>query len=236
MAGAQLTLTPIEVDTGEPLDDGWRLAVDAEGNFRSTPLDPGLYLLEIRATGYHPLDESVVVRTGLSVSLDIRLAPDALDLEGIVVTTRRNLHLEEGGFYARQSEGLGTFFTREDLAQLNIVQPTEIFRLMAGVTLVYGSPPTAPLLVFRQGCRPDIVIDGTNMGPDVRLDDVTAVDFIEGIEVYRGASVPGTLSRSPCGAVIVWTLSRDPDRGSPLGWKRLIVVGVLVLLGQIIRP
>lgn len=233
---AVVILAPVADDTDESVGPSYTLGVDDEGRFRSPSLEAGRYLVGIRAPGYHPLDERVTVRGGRAVVLEVQLAPAALDIEGVVVSVERNLFMEEGGFYARRREGLGTFFTREELSDLGVVRPTDVFRHLAGVTFDYAGSPTAPLLVFRQGCRPDIIIDGTNHGPEVRLDDVTAIDFIEGVEIYRGATAPGTLSRSPCGAVIVWTLSRDPEGGSSFGWKKWTLIAVIVVLGQLLRP
>jgi hypothetical protein len=210
--------------------------LDPDGRVRTSPLPPGRYLLEVRAPGYQPLDDRLEVRGPSPASLSVQLAPEVMEVEGVAALATRNPFLEEGGFYERQAQGFGVTFTREQLASLGVYQTSDVFRTLSGVGFDYAGSPTAPFISFRQGCRPDVVLDGANLGPNVRLDDLVNPSDIEGLEVYRGATVPGTLSSSSCGAVMVWTLSRTPEGARPFSWNRIIFGAVVLALAQLIRP
>lgn len=234
--GAVVTLTPVDGE-GAPRGQPRVYGTDASGGFRTAPMGSGLHLLDARAPGYQTLVQTIDVEGPSPVTLTFQLAPDVLEVEGVAGTAERNPFLDRGGFYDRQRRGLGSHYTRDELARLGIYQTTDLFRTLSGVEFDYAGSPTSPFIRFRQGCLPDIVVDGANLGPEVRLDDVVIPSAIEGLEVYRGAGmVPGSLSNSSCGAVIVWTLSRDPEGARPFSWNRLIFGVVVVAIAQIIRP
>ncbi len=235
VTAALVTLTRLD-ETGERAGQARVLGLDTDGRVRTPPLPGGVHLLEVRAPGYQPLDEQIELRGPSPASLTIQLAPEVVELEGVAALATRNPFLEEGGFYERQAQGFGVTFTRQELARLGVYQTTDVMRTLSGVNFDYAGSPTAPYILFRQGCRPDIVLDGTNLGPDVRLDDLVNPADLEGLEVYRGATVPGTLSSSSCGAVVVWTLSRTPEGARPFSWNRIIFGAVVLGLAQLIRP
>lgn len=236
VVGAVVTLTPVDED-GAPLGAGRVYGTDQEGRFRTIPLNPGLYVLDTRAPGYQALVQTLQVSGPSPVTLTVQLAPDVMEVEGVAVLGTRNPFLEEAGFYERQRQGFGLSFTREDLVLLGVYQTSDVFRTVSGTALDYAGSPTSPFVRFRQGCRPDVVLDGANLGPDVRIDDLVIPTDIEGLEVFRGGgTVPSTLSNSPCGAVLIWTLSRNPEGADPFNWNRLIFGAVILALAQLIRP
>jgi hypothetical protein len=207
---------------------------DADGRFALEALPVGQYRLVVDALGYRTLTEEVKIEGASPFSLSIRLAPEAIELEGIVVASVRNPWLEERGFYRRQLRGMGTTFTADEIRDLRIHQITDLFRMVSGVTLQGAGSPVSPYVLFRGGCRPDVVIDGTNLGPNVRIDDQVFPRDVQGIEIYRGATSPGLFSSSSCGAVLLWTLGAASREGRPWSWWRAGLAGGILLMGYIL--
>jgi hypothetical protein len=233
--GAVVTLTPVD-DEGAPLGDGRTYGSDGGGRISTVPLPRGRYLLEARAPSYQAHAEMIQVVPPSPMRVMIEVTPEIVALEGVAGVAERNPFLDEGGFYERRDQGFGVTYTREDLARMGVYQTTDVFRTLSGVTLDYAGSPVSPLLRFRQGCRPDVVLDGTNLGPDVRIDDLANPSDIEGLEVYRGAGGPGTLSNNTCGSVIIWTLSRRFEDAQPFAWNRVIFGIVVLVIAEILRP
>ncbi|CAN5744469.1 hypothetical protein BH23GEM11_BH23GEM11_21540 [soil metagenome] len=233
--GAVVTLTPVD-DAGAAVGDARAYGTDPAGRLSTGPLERGRYLLDARAPSYRGHSEVIEVVGPSPLRLSVQLEPDILALEEVEGTAARNPFLDEGGFYERRSQGFGQTYTREELALMGVFQTSDVFRTLSGVTLDYAGSPVSPILRFRQGCRPDIVLDGTNLGPDVRIDDLVNPTDIQGLEVYRGAGSPGTLSSNSCGSVIVWTLSRQIEGARPFSWHRVILGLVLLTIAEIIRP
>jgi hypothetical protein len=238
ISGAVVTLTPLGTD-GNPLlpgTGGTVVGTDEDGRVRLSALAPGRYAVDVRAPSYRALEETLLLVGPPPVTVTIQLSPDVVALDGLVAIAERNPFLDSGGFYERQARGLGVTFTRRELEATGVFQATDVFRSLSGTTLDYAGSPTSPFVRFRGGCRPDIVVDGANLGGNVRLDDVVNPSTIEGLEVYRGTTVPGTLSDNPCGAVLIWTLRPVSAEDDPFSWRQLAFGVVTVVLFQLIRP
>lgn len=237
--------------TGEPVagaslrfrqgdDQAWvgaEVSTNEEGQYATPPLDPGTYELRVQHVAFETFETEIEVAGASPMTVSIELVQDAVELEAIAVTATRNPFLQRSGFYERQRSGLGLVFTREELQARGVYNLTDVFRGIAGTSLDYAGQPTSPLVVFRQGCRPDLVVDGLNYGPGVRMDDLVSASDIEGMEIYRGASTtPGTLSSSECGAVLLWTQSDDFEDAEVFSWTR-VAIGVVILgVAQLFRP
>ncbi|HZD04072.1 MAG TPA: hypothetical protein VE173_04115, partial [Longimicrobiales bacterium] len=57
---------------------------------------------------------------------------------------------------------------------------------------------------------------------------------IEAIEVYSTAGVPPRYAGNACGVVLVWTRVARPVHSDSSFWKRLAIVGSLVLGGFLV--
>jgi len=213
---------------------GGTTLTDTDGRFAFEALPVGRYRLSVDALGYRTLSEEVKIEGASPFTLSVRLAPEAIELEGIVVASVRNPWLEERGFYRRQLRGMGTTFTADDIRDLRIHQVTDLFRMVSGVTLQGAGSPVSPFISFRGGCRPDVVIDGTNFGPNVRIDDQVLPGDVQGIEIYRGATTPGLFSFNSCGAVLIWTLGAASREGQPWSWWRAGFAGGVLLMGYLL--
>jgi hypothetical protein len=226
---ASLRLSP--ADASEP---SHQALSDEDGRFELVGVPPGMFQLEVQALGFHEMGEQIEVGERGPVDIRIEIVPQALELEPVVVTVTRRGYLERTGFYSRRQRGVGTHLTRDQFVQRANFQVSDVFRTIPGarVTERSGLGRTADVS-FRGGCRPDVFIDGIQTVAGTSVDEVLAVQDVEAMEVYRGATVPVEFSRGSCGAVVVWT--REPGQGTqPFSWRRLLagagfVAGALLL-------
>lgn len=203
---------------------------DEDGRFLFTALAPGRYFLEIRTLGYRTARDSLEVTPGSLTLVEAELAPEALELEPIVVTTTRRGRLDTAGFEDRRRLGIGSFLAGDEIRS-TASRASDLLRGQAGVRVVPLPGRSAGEIRMRGECRPDLVIDGMRVRPGggLSIDDLVSASDVEALEIYRGAQAPPQYSSSSCGAVLVWTRLPDPtlERGSP--WKRLLVAGGLAL-------
>lgn len=234
-------LAAVQLRFRQGRDESWigaEVLTDEDGNYRTPALEPGQYQVRVQLVGYTTLESVVEVAGASPMTIDVQLSREAVELESIAVVARRNAYLERSGFYERQRAGLGLVYDRSDLEGRGFSEVTDLFRTIAGVELRASESILSPYIWFRRmGCRPDIVLDGTNYGPDTRVNDYLTMQQVEGIEVYRGASTnPATLSSSNCGSVVIWTMSDDFEDGERFGWARVVIGVVVVGLVQLLRP
>ena len=237
---ARLRLVPLTEIEGDTLQGQAEMAArsqgpdvlsDAAGAFRWDRVLPGRYQLEVTALGYRPLEKEVRIQGAPPVEIRVELVPEALALEPVVVVVLRSPRLHAAGFYQRREQGGGRFMDREEIERRGSSRVTDLVRGLAGVQIQPTRAGQVPRVVLRGGCRPDIVVDGMNLGPNISPDDVLSPGDLEGIEVHSGASAPAGLSRGSCGMLVFWTA--DPAvRGGTRPWSRgrLIAGAAFVLL------
>jgi hypothetical protein len=204
---------------------------DSVGAFRWPRIPQGLYRLEVSAFGYRGIDQEIVIRGAPPVEIRLELVPEALMLDPVVVVVLRSPRLEAGGFYSRRQTGQGTFFDRDEIERRFPSRTSDLLRGLAGVQVQTGPAGQGGRLLIRGTCRPDIVIDGLNLGPNVFPDDLLLPGDIEGVEVHRGPTGPVQYSRGACGMILFWTADpavRGGDR--PFSRRRLLVAVGFILL------
>lgn len=199
-----------------------------DGTFRFQALSVGRYTVSTRMLGYHDLEERLRVEGASPMALDIGLVPEAVELEPLVVRSVRSRVLHNAGFYQRRQRGMGRTFTREEIQQRGTSRTTDLLRQVPGVSVRSGGRNPSPLVFFRAGCRPDIVVDGHNLGVDVAIDDMIQPWTMEGIEVYVGMTAPPMYSSNSCGAVLIWSLDPSTQEGTPLTWRRVFAAAAFV--------
>lgn len=213
----------------------WRGETARSGRFRSDPIPAATYELRVEALGFPTLQQEIEFTGGGEIDLRIELAPEAVELEPLVVTARRQTRLERNGFYDRRRLGMGHTRTREDIDALNPFRFSDIFRTIPGVQVVPVRGGTGSALRMRGRCRPDLVVDGVTLSGVYSIDDVVSAHDVEAVEVHSIGSVPLELARSSsCGAVLVWTRDGSGVDGRPITWRRVLVAagfvaGVLLL-------
>ncbi len=231
VAAAALRLV-LEVEGGDGPGPTFETVARTGGRFEFTGLPAGRYELSVRALGYQRVVQELTV-TGDSHLL-VGLVPQAVELDALVVLSRRSRTLESVGFYQRrESARSGSTFTREEITASGGYLTSDVLRNVPGVTIRRTRTET-PVVLLRGGCRPDVVVDGINLGTGVLIDDLVRPADLEGLEVHRGGTMLFPFSNSRCGSVTAWTV--DPsarDDGFAFSWPRLVTgvaLGAFILL------
>jgi hypothetical protein len=224
IAGARVVLgTGAEGVSG---DSGW---------VRLPGVQPGRVFVLVTRIGYRPTEFTLEVPAtgGLEVDVELEAAPVAV--QGVTAVGRtENRTLAMGGFYRRKEVGMGTFLTREDIADTGAMRTSEVFRRVRGVRVVRGGGDTYKLQTARYGlslsqtagpvtrtgrpnrqppgsgyvCEMLVFVDGMQQQLD-GIDDIP-MESLEAIEVYRGAGeIPAEyrVMNATCGVVLLWTRS-----------------------------
>lgn len=229
---AGVTVTLLRVGGGP----GGSARADGSGAFLLVLERPGSFLLRATHPSYKPIEsDTLTLRADEAVTLELRMAREAIVLEPLVVTARVDRRLRAFHDRARTS-GFGSFITRSDIERRGGTGPAELLRGVPGVRLAFIAPCAGCVeeeVIFLRGvvdrCIPTVLIDGLAVKQDANfpLKTLLAVDQIEGVEVYvEPGVVPPALGGhgGSCGLVAFWT--RSPE-GGKLTWKRLAVAGAL---------
>lgn len=189
---------------------------DADGRFRVEGLAAGRYDLRVAHVAFRDVHREVAIPgNDRMVDVEVRLLPDAIPLEPIVVRVEGGRRPGLGPLadvYDRMDRmrglGLGRIFDRREIVRSGT---TRISHLVAQVVGVRGRPvPGSPGLILHlnhRACPPSVYIDGLparGMGVDDILPSTA-----EAVEVYRRLSeLPGEFwddNSSRCGAIAIWT-------------------------------
>lgn len=237
--GGVITGRVTEQTTGVPvggaiveLDRGVYGAVtDANGEFRIAEVRPGVHRLRVRAIGYRTVArDSVLVTSGEAVRLEIALAHQAVQLEGVVVQGEPDPLLDPRVTETRQTIG-----GADVLRQLPITKLEEAVAVQAGV--VDGS--------FRGGRlgQDALVLDGLAVKnqldastgvlglaiPPLALSDASLVT--NGFTARYGQALSGVVSAvtRDGGDRLSGRVQLETDRPLPNGWDAGIdrVTGVV---------
>ncbi len=235
----------IDILTGQPITSAritfrttgadpelvWEGVSDQRGRFRTSNLTAGQYRVEISALGYGMVSQEIAVFGPAQVDLRAELAPEAVALEPLVVTSRRRTLLEAQGFYDRREMRVGHTFNREEIEARGAYAVTDLVRTIPGVQVRTDATGRSAGVTMRGQCSPDIFIDGVRLNGPMTLDEFVNVTDLEGLEVYRGSNAPVRFTRSGCGAILAWTREPGARDGSPFSWRRLGIGLGIVLLG-----
>lgn len=201
-------------------------ATDRKGFFRLQTPVPGHYLLSAEALGFSQVrGEEVEVTMGRLSVLEIKMAPEALALEPLVISAApRAFHLEMQGFYDRKTKGLdsGIFMPPEFLEERQPRRLTDLFFEIPG-TRVLDTAVGGRGVYFRSGerfteiCWPMVYVDRhlistggfLSVGAEPRaIDDLVPATDVAAVEVYRSpAEIPPEFNgpNAGCGVVVIWT-------------------------------
>jgi len=205
---------------------------DGAGRFR-IPLDfPGPFQISASRIGLRTVDAEVTLGEREMVEIELRMAPEAIPLDPLVVTARRVIRpgtLDE--FYDRMERnrrrGVGQFITREEVESSPAASTTLLLGQVPGVFLEPTEQSGWGLAMRYRGesCAPDYYLDGLLTSAD-RL---PPMEDIEGVEIYRGRfEAAEGYWPSNCGAIFMW---RKRDWGDPFSWRKLFIAVGFVALG-----
>ena len=192
---------------------------DGRGRFSFTRLYPAQHLVQFSHLGYVPRADSIGVEYGRMSNVRVALSVDPVRLDPIEVSVeRRDIVLENAGFYYREAIGFGKFLDRDDIEKRPPGKMSDLFAGLAGVTLVRDprSPGQRHVMLSAgrdRGCFPrvmldDVMVGGGGWAEPAQLDVLLSRSALAGVEVYtRTAGIPsrwgGTLGA--CGVIVIWT-------------------------------
>lgn len=206
---------------------------DLRGEFVLDRLIGGQHVVEFSMIGYSPRADTIRVTPGRVTTVEVSLSVDPVVLDPIeVAVERRQVVLQQRGFYHRRNVGFGKFLDRQQIEERAPTEMTDLFSGMAGVDL-YSDPLNMleKWVVLRSGrhmrtdvpagenssdaysrCFPRVYVDGivAHGGGDepARLDTFVDPMAVSGVEVY--ASVSGLPPEYQgigtfCGTILIWT-------------------------------
>lgn len=226
--GVSVTL----LDTaGQPL---FQVQSDPDGWFRIPLEAPGTYGMSLARLGFRSFQAEVAVGEREMVEVELRMAEEAIPLDPLVVTARREIRLGTlDEFYDRMERnkrrGMGQFLTREEVDNTPVATTAHLLATVPGVYMVPAGNTGWVIRMRERGdyCTPSYYLDGL----ETSWDRLPPMEDIEGVELYRTRfeQVDGYWP-STCGIVFMW---RRPDWGNPFAWNRLIMAGAFVSAGLI---
>jgi hypothetical protein len=230
----QGTGTPIQQAVVRIQGTSLQALTAADGRFSFEGVRPGSYLLEIRHLGYNVESDEVDVPAGQDVFLRMRIAPQAVELAGIEVTTRSAVE---------EITRLTPF--RRDIVYGEAMLEEEERGARAFEVLRRGSPGLQvreihqavgpPILCIQSnrrvqgltggGCdMVQVVVDGTRInaeeaGDFLRTLPASEIESIEFLPPSEATIMYGTAGNTSNGVVVVHTRGKGPY-ASPLRDRR----------------
>ena len=201
---------------------GRTVMTNGRGQFEIHDIPEGMHRLLVRRLGYGPLDTTLVFSAGRFAYRRIHLAPVQL-LAAVEVTAERSI----ASFEEHRRNGIGTFFTRADLAKLENLTVRTIMSQVPGAQIMSGAGPRAWIATgrasgrkitypapedARMGAKPacyaHVYVDGIRVSPPGLFDvNSVNVDQIEAMEYYAGpATTPLRYAAGDaiCGVLVIW--------------------------------
>lgn len=185
---------------------------DKDGRFAFADVRPGAYLLQVEHVAYLTRTDSIAITEGEDLILEVQIAETAIELEPLEVVARAR-KLVVVGFFERQSRGLGTYFTREEIEERGVQRMSDLLSRVPGLRRTVMSDGRSRIDVrgvktITSRCDTQYFIDGIRAEIGVIGIDAIPPKDVEGIEIYRGASelpIQFDVGRAMCGAVLIWT-------------------------------
>ncbi len=205
-----------------------------DGRFVFNGVRPGRYLLEIRHLGYNVESDEVDVPAGQDVFLRMRVAPQAVELAGIEVTTRsaveeitrltpfrRDIVYGEAMLIEEERGARAYEVLRRGSPGLQV---REIFQAVGPPILCIQSNRRVQG-VGDSGCQMvQVIVDGTRIaqeeaGDFLRTLSASEIESIEFLPATQATTLFGTAGNVSNGVVVVYTRGKGPY-ASPLRDRR----------------
>ena len=176
---------------------------DASGRYSLGDLPAGTQLLEVRRLGYGIVETPVQLRTGATVTGDVRLQK-IVNLDSVRVVAIGTRYREFSDHRSRSMYGV--FLDPETMAQEHAVSMSDIIRKIPGF-VIRGEGPFAQVLSARapslQPCRANIIVNGV---PNQPINDYPPV-MVGAVEAYReGEITPNDyFDLRGCATIAIWT-------------------------------
>ena len=174
---------------------------DLRGEFVLDRLIGGQHVVEFSMIGYTPRADTIRVVPGRVTTVEVSLSVDPVQLDPIEVSVeRREIILQNRGFYHRQKTGFGKFIDREEIEMRGPSEMTDLFSGMAGVEL-YSDPfnQLEKWVVLRSGRHMTLqprTLEADDPGPQAPTDIYERCFprvYIDGTIAHRGGDEPARL-------------------------------------------
>lgn len=201
--GATIELLVTDGETGEPLpgakvqvDGVIRATSDSTGHVLLAGLEPGKHVLDIMMVGRRVVSPEVDVIAGETLSLEVLLDPESVELPPLDVPIRPGTGPGTGG--RPGIRGSGRWIGRDEIVRSGARRLTELL-VMVGAMQPDGR-------VREARCGPLVVADGIVLhGSTI---DIFPVQDLEAVQVFANGNIPpefGGTAAGTCGVVAVWT-------------------------------
>lgn len=213
----QLTGTVRAADGGQPLAGaqvsvvgGQSTRADPSGAWTLTGAPAGTRVIEVRATGYYAVRRAVDIADEAR-PVNVTLSKLSVMLDTIRAIARPRARLALAGFQERRrASGMGRFYTEWDIEKRNLIQTSELFNYIPGLSRDRGEDGDDALSMrgaFGR-CAPAVYLNGHRMD-NLRATDVDMLvspQEIAAVEVYTDVVPPQfQAGMSGCGSVVFWT-------------------------------
>ena len=203
--GAPLAGARVRVLNGETAQ------ANARGEWTLSDAPSGTRVIEVRATGYYPVQRAVDIADG-AAPVTVRLSRLAAMLDTIRAVARRQPGRLSGFEERRRASGAGRFLTAADIERRRILEFSEIFNYVPGLTRMRDTTGDNTLVMrsaFGEQCVPAVFLDGNlmrNLAPS-DLDTLVDPKEVAAVEVYLETQAPPQFQAfmSGCGSIVVWT-------------------------------
>ena len=109
---------------------------DSLGNFILSPKNEGRYMINASHLAFRSMARPIDLERGYELTVVLTMAANAIALEPLIVTARRQVPLEYSGFYRRSRSGAGRFITRDDIERRRPIRTTDLFHVVPRVQLL----------------------------------------------------------------------------------------------------
>jgi hypothetical protein len=190
-----------------------RRASDGSGRFSIEDVPAGAHAIEVEYLGRQTLRDSIFVGAGETLEVLVPLPVDAIEIEGITVTTS-SLWLRQSGFFRRERQldaYQGAQWMAEDIASLDIASLGELVDDLPGVMRALPITGETNISYEHFRCRLALYVDNFRMDSWFDLESIDP-DRVEAMEVFYGSLMPGRYMNQ-CGVILVWLKRRSLRMG-----------------------
>ncbi len=220
--GARLRGIVLNAEDGSPLGgaDVVLVGLDTQvragenGRFDFGVMEPGPYIVQSRMLGFQPYTVKAQLADSSSLDLVFRMKRAPFQLQDVVVDEKKQE--KRSRFYERmkESNGFGTFVTREQIEQRNTPFTCDLLRGRLGLRVIQTGSTCNIRMSRNQGasfqnadCAPTLIVDGSRS--DISLLETNSLppSSLEGVEIYRSAAeAPMEYNGAAfCGVIALWT-------------------------------
>ena len=189
-----------------------RVESDSAGRFRIELQETGIYRLHAQRLAYgEVLSMPLSIFDTAAVEVTVRLAPEPIEVEGLVVTTEwERVKLERTGFYRRRRYSVGYFLDETDIREQRPMNFTDLLRTIPGIRLRWSQRSRGYVPSSTRGyCGMKVVVDGFPLDlTEDPLDWFVRPEHVIGVEVFPSRAGAPAEFQGPgggCAMLVVWT-------------------------------